>query len=90
MLVVAGAGSALAAKQPVKCLDDWVKASAIVKNNKMINVDQLGRLARKHIKGRILKTKLCSRGGRYVYRLDVIGQDGRMRRMEVDSIRPFE
>jgi len=87
---------ALALAAPVRsagadevCIEDWSTAVPVVKSEGLASVEAVTALARKRLKGDVVKVTLCMQGQTYVYRLLMRGRDGRHTRVIVDAKRPF-
>lgn len=72
------------------CLDDWGKAGQIIRQEKLVTIEELSPLALRKGAGDILKSSLCDEQGRYVYRLVVRDPSGRLKNISVDARKPFE
>jgi uncharacterized membrane protein YkoI len=71
------------------CIEDWSTAVPVVKSEGLASVEAVTALARKRLKGDLVKVTLCMQGQTYVYRLLMRGRDGRHTRVMVDAKRPF-
>lgn len=71
------------------CIEDWSTAVPVVKSEGLASVEAVTALARKRLKGDVIKVTLCMQGQTYVYRLLLRRQDGRHTRAIVDAKRPF-
>ena len=71
------------------CIEDWSTAVPVVKSEGLASVEAVTALARKRLKGDLVKVTLCILGQTYVYRLLMRGRDGRHTRVIVDAKRPF-
>jgi uncharacterized membrane protein YkoI len=71
------------------CIEDWSTAVPVVKSEGLASVEAVTVLARKRLKGSVVKVTLCMQGQTYVYRLLMRGRDGRHTRIIVDAKRPF-
>lgn len=91
--VVALVASVVLSVQPARageaCIDDWSTAAPVVKSEGLASVETVMKLARKRLKGDVIKVTLCMRGQQYVYRLLVRGPDGRHSPVIVDAKQPF-
>lgn len=87
--VVAAATTGPAAV-PTKCYADWSDAAALVRQEGLVGVDELSRLARSRMDSEVIKTTLCEAGGRYIYRLVLKLQRGELRVVIVDARQPFD
>ncbi|MBY0225423.1 MAG: hypothetical protein K2Q28_06420 [Hyphomicrobium sp.] len=71
------------------CIEDWSTAVPVVRSEGLASVEAVTALARKRLKGDVVKVTLCMQGQTYVYRLLMRGRDGRHTRIIVDANRPF-
>jgi uncharacterized membrane protein YkoI len=71
------------------CIDDWSTAAPVVKAEGLASVEDVMKLARKRVKGAVVKVTLCMKGSEYVYRMLVRGADGRHSPVIVDAKHPF-
>ncbi len=83
------AGSWDAARAEEFCIEDWSTAAPVVKLEGLASVQEVTAMARKRLKGQVIKVTLCMLGRNYVYRLLLRGRDGRHSRIIVDAKRPF-
>lgn len=73
-----------------RCYASWSEAAAVVRQEKLVAVEQLSRHADTRLGGSIVKATLCAVGQRYVYRLVVRLPGGLMRFFSLDARKPFE
>lgn len=71
------------------CIEDWSTAAPVVKAEGLASVADVVALARKRVKGDVVKVTLCMKGSDYVYRMLVRGADGRHSRVLVNAKHPF-
>lgn len=86
--VVAAATTGSAAV-PTRCYADWSDAAALVRQEGLVGVDELSRLARTRLDSEVVRTTLCQEGQRYVYRVVLKVQRGSLRVVIVDARQPF-
>lgn len=75
---------------PNRCYADWSDAAELVRQEGLVGVDELSRLARTRLDSEVVKMTLCRDGERYVYRVVLKVQRGTMRVVIVDARQPFE
>lgn len=90
VLLAAVAGAAPAMAEEKQCFESWSEAAAVVKQERLVAVEQLSRQADATLGGSIVKATLCSAGQRYIYRLVVRLPGGLMRFISLDARKPFE
>lgn len=71
------------------CMADWSVAASIVRKEGLTTVEQLIKLAASSGAGSIIRTTLCDTDGKYVYRIVIKGDDGKLKTMIVDARKPF-
>ncbi len=76
LMAGAAPGSAGAAET---CYADWGAASQIVKQFKLITVDQLTKASAGQLGGQLVKTTLCKDGDDYIYKIVVRDAKGQMK-----------
>lgn len=74
---------------PDQCFADWSDAAALVRQEGLVGVDELSRLARSRLGSEVVRTTLCKEGERYVYRVVLKVQRGELRLVVVDARQPF-
>jgi uncharacterized membrane protein YkoI len=72
------------------CFEDWASALPVIRKEKLVTIEELSPLALQKGAGDILKSALCMEKGRYVYRLVVREQSGKLKNLVVDARAPFE
>jgi hypothetical protein len=82
--------SGAAAAADVSCIESWSEAASVIRQEKLIVIEQLSRSFRAELGGDIVRTTLCSKDGRYVYRLVVRSPSGPLKDVSVDARRPFD
>ncbi len=81
ILAVASSGFAQAQQQ---CLSDG-EARLEVATHKLVSVQQAISKAREKAKGDLLSANLCRMGEGFVYRISILGRDGRIARLLVNA-----
>lgn len=81
------AGSA-AADGP-SCFADWSDAAPVVAAHKLVPAAGLNDLARRHVRGDVVRITLCREETRFVYRLLVRQGGGQINNLTVDARQPF-
>lgn len=89
-LVVALDGVAPATAETNQCFKSWSEAAAVVRQERLVAVEQLSQHAEANLGGSIVKATLCSAGQRYFYRLVVRLPGGLMRHIFLDARQPSE
>ena len=87
--LAASAGAAGAASGPDQCFAGWSDAVPVVTREALTPVRDVHTQAREHHIGDVVRIKLCSEAGRYVYQLLVREPLGHVVRMTVDAHHPF-
>lgn len=72
------------------CFADWSAAAAIVTREKLIRVEALGRQFRRQKLGDIVKTELCRKDDKFIYRLVVRAPNGSFRSTIYDTRRGID
>src|SRR5690606_31852348 len=90
VLLAALSGAASAEAGERQCFKTWSDAAAVVRQERLVGVEQLSRQADVTLGGSIVKATLCSAGQRYFYRLVVRLPNGLMRFISLDAREPFE
>ena len=88
-MLAAGGGAADAASEPDQCFAGWSEAVPVVTREALTSARDLHIRARQHNIGDVVRIKLCSEAGRYVYQLLVRQPLGQVVRMTVDAHQPF-
>jgi|GEM_PF-1111096 len=81
---------ATATAETNQCFKSWSEAAAVVRQERLVAVEQLSKQARATLGGSIVKATLCSAGQRYFYRLVVRLPGGLMRHISLDARQPSE
>ena len=90
MLAIATLGQPTQAfADPDECYSDWSLAAPVVKKESLASVEELGRLARIHVPGELLKATLCLDKGHFIYRVVVREPNGTVRNLSIDAKKPF-
>ena len=76
--------------QSMRCFDDWSDAAPIVLRENLVPAREVQSWARKRLKGNVIRVTLCQDGDRYIYRLLVREQKGRIRNRIVEARGPLE
>jgi uncharacterized membrane protein YkoI len=71
------------------CFSDWSAASAVVRHEGLITIEQLVALAPSKLGGEIVRTTLCQERQGFVYRLVVRQPSGQLHRVTIDAKKPF-
>ncbi|NVK40335.1 MAG: PepSY domain-containing protein [Oceanospirillaceae bacterium] len=64
---------------------DQDEAQALVEQGEMLSLEQLLALHRERFRGELLDLELEHKGGRLIYEVEVLGEDGRVREFELDA-----
>jgi hypothetical protein len=72
-----------------RCFSSWSEAAQVVKSERLVVVEHLSRLAQAKLGGAIVKSKLCTTGRGFRYRLVVRPPAGPLRSVELDARQPF-
>ncbi len=89
LLRPAAAGTAAVA-QGATCWDDWGEAAEIVRREHLATVAEVAEGARAHMRGKLLRTRLCEADGVFTYHLVVRSPHGVLRPVTVDARQPFQ
>jgi uncharacterized membrane protein YkoI len=71
------------------CFSDWSAASVIVRNESLVTVEQLTKLAPTKLGGEIVRTTLCEGTGGYIYKVVVRNSAGHVKNVVLDARHPF-
>ena len=75
--------------QTSACFADWSAASAVVKSQGLMTLDQLTKLAPAKLGGEIVRSALCEGENGHVYRLVIRNREGQLKTVVVDAKHPF-
>lgn len=90
ILIAVLAGAVPATAEEKACFKSWSEAAAVVKQERLVAIEQLSQRADVTLGGSIVKATLCSAGQRYFYRLVVRLPGGLMRFISLDARKPPE
>ena len=76
--------AAAAAAEP-DCLP-WAKAAPVIKKNSLIPGNVIYQKVQSQTGGRIIHASLCDQGGKFVYKLVVLGPKGDVTNVTVDAL----
>lgn len=76
-----------AAQEP--CFSDWSDAAPVVARERLVAVRAVQDLVRSRQAGDVVRITLCRQADRYVYRLLLRDDHGRMSSLTVDARAPF-
>jgi uncharacterized membrane protein YkoI len=65
---------------------EWSQAGPIIAENGLIAADVVYQMVQKRTGGKVVSQALCNVGGRYVYRLVVLGPTGEVINVTVDAM----
>ena len=87
-----GMGSApIQAEEKTICYETWSEAAPLVKEKGLVSVRDLSILAKKELKGTVIKTTLCrDSDGELVYKIVLKGEDGKLISKTVNARQPFD
>jgi uncharacterized membrane protein YkoI len=66
------------------CLD-WSKAGSVIAQNSLLPANIIYQMVQKRLGGKIVNQALCEAGGRFVYKLVVLGATGEVTNVTVDA-----
>jgi uncharacterized membrane protein YkoI len=66
------------------CLD-WSKAGSVIARNSLLPANVIYQMVQKRMGGKIVNQALCQAGGRFVYKLVVLGTTGEVTNVTVDA-----
>lgn len=91
LLILLATASALNVSwaQSSVCFADWSAASAVVKSQGLMTLDQLTKLAPTKLGGEIVRSTLCEGEKGHVYRLIIRDRAGQLKTVVVDAKHPF-
>lgn len=89
VFVTASAGSPVRAGDGEPCIGDWSEAAPIVARENLTSARDVHEIARAHLAGDLVRITLCREGSRFVYRLVVRDERGRISSRTVDARNPF-
>ena len=90
LIAFAPAPHVVATAAEEQCFQDWSEAAPVVRKEALRSAKDVRDLARKHRKGQVLTITLCQDSGKYVYKLVILGEAGRVENVTVDALAPFE
>ena len=67
------------------CLD-WSKAGPIIAQNSLLPANVVYQMVQKRTGGKVVNQALCQEGGRFVYKLVVLGPTGEVNNVTVDAL----
>ena len=67
------------------CLD-WSKAGPIIAQNSLLPANVVYQMVQKRTGGKVVNQALCQAGGRFVYKLVVLGPTGEVTNVTVDAL----
>lgn len=65
--------------------EDYGTARALVESGEILSLDQVLEKAGEHLQGRILEIEVEREGGRYVYEIELLDDDGVVKELEIDA-----
>jgi len=65
---------------------EWSKAGPIIAQNSLLPANVVYRAVQKKTGGKIVNQSLCNVGGRFVYKLVVLGPTGEVTNLTVDAL----
>ena len=72
------------AAQP-DCLD-WAKAGPVIAQKTLLPANVVYQMVQKRTGGKVVNQSLCEEGGRFVYKLVVLGPTGEVTNVTVDAL----
>lgn len=76
--------AAAAAPAEAGCVP-WKSAGALISKNSLISGSALYRMVQSKTGGKVISATLCESGGRFVYKVVVLGKKGDVRKLSVDA-----
>jgi len=76
--------TAAAAPAQAGCVP-WKSAGALIKKNSLISGSALYRMVQSKTGGKVISANLCESGGRFVYKVVVLGKKGDVQKLNVDA-----
>ena len=76
--------TAAAAPAQAACVP-WKSAGALISKNSLISGSALYRMVQSKTGGKVISATLCQSGGRFVYKVVVLGKKGDVRNLNVDA-----
>jgi uncharacterized membrane protein YkoI len=67
------------------CLD-WSKAGPIIAQNSLLPANVIYQMVQERLGGKVVNQALCQAGGRFVYKLVVLGPTGEVTNLTVDAL----
>jgi uncharacterized membrane protein YkoI len=64
---------------------EWSKAGPVIAQNGLVPASTVYQAVQKRIGGKVVNQALCNAGGRYVYKLVVLGPTGQVTKVTVDA-----
>jgi uncharacterized membrane protein YkoI len=64
---------------------EWSQAGPIIAQNSLVSANVIYQVVQKRLGGRVVSQALCNVGGRFVYKLGVLGPTGAVINVTVDA-----
>jgi hypothetical protein len=71
------------------CIESWSEAASVIRKENLVVIEQLSATVRDQLGAEIVRTKLCEKDGRFIYRLVVRAHRGALKDVSVDARTPF-
>lgn len=65
---------------------EWSKAGPIIAQNSLLPANVIYQMVQKKTGGKVVNQSLCNAGGRFVYKLVVLGPTGEVTNLTVDAL----
>ena len=65
---------------------EWSKAGPIIAQNSLLPANVIYQMVQKRMGGKVVSQTLCDAGGRFVYKLVVLGPTGEVTNLTVDAL----
>ncbi|MCJ7528653.1 MAG: hypothetical protein MUO37_11220 [Methyloceanibacter sp.] len=65
---------------------EWSKAGPIIAQNSLLPASVIYQMVQKKTGGKVVNQSLCNAGGRFVYKLVVLGPTGEVTNLTVDAL----
>ncbi|MBC8014033.1 MAG: hypothetical protein H7X74_08160 [Methyloceanibacter sp.] len=64
---------------------EWSKAGPIIAQNSLLSANVIYQMVQKRTGGKVVNQALCNAGGRFIYKLVVLGPTGEVSNLTVDA-----
>ena len=65
---------------------EWSKAGPLIAQNSLLPANVIYQMVQKRMGGKVVSQALCNAGGRFIYKLVVLGSTGEVTNLTVDAL----